>query len=251
LIIEKSWFEKWFSNKFYLKIYGHRNDEDARNLINLIQRTVPLSSGSKVLDIACGAGRHSIELARRGFDVTGFDLSKFLIGEAKKNLLESPEKAMKVKFLISDMRKFDFKKTFDLAVNIFTSFGYFNNDDENFSVIRNASLSLKKNGFFVFDFLNKKYLEKTIVPYSKNKFEDITVIQRRKIEDGFVRKKIVITKGKVSSEYDEVLKLYSSAEFIKAFKSYGLKAVHTFGDYYGNSFNENKSQRLIIIAKKL
>ncbi len=80
------WFEKWFSSKFYLDIYQHRDEEDARQMINLIQRSISVNTKAKVLDIACGSGRHSIELARRGFDVTGLDLSKFLIGEAKKAL---------------------------------------------------------------------------------------------------------------------------------------------------------------------
>ncbi len=79
------WFEEWFSSKFYLELYQHRDEEDARLMINLLQRSISAIL-IKVLDIACGAGRHSLELARRGIEVTGFDLSKFLISEAKKAL---------------------------------------------------------------------------------------------------------------------------------------------------------------------
>lgn len=244
------WFQEWFSNKFYLEMYRHRDSEDAKLMINLLQRSIPFNSKCKVLDIACGAGRHSLELARRGFDVTGFDLSEFLIGEAKKELKNSPEKNLKVKFMIADMRDFNFRKSFDAAVNIFTSFGYFENDGENFKVIGNASNSLKSGGYFVFDFLNKNYIEKNLVPYSRTNHKGIMMIQKRRIENGFVKKEIRIKKNKEVLNFTESLKLYSINEFKKVFNSYDLRVHNLFGDYFGNKFNENKSQRLIIIAKK-
>jgi len=248
--LKNSWYKKWFSNKFYLELYQHRDEEDARWMINLLQRSISVNTKSKVLDIACGSGRHSLELARRGFDVTGFDLSEFLIKEAKKGLKESVEKDLKVRFLIKDMRYFDFKGSFDIAVNIFTSFGYFDNDEENFSVIKNASDSLKKGGYFVFDFINKNYLEKNLVPYSVNTKGKFIIKQKRRIENDFVIKDISIKKGKELLEFNEVLRLYSLKEFKKVFESYKLSIQNLYGDYSGNKFNLNKSQRLIIIAQK-
>ena len=244
------WYKKWFSNKFYLELYQHRDEEDARWMINLLQRSISVNTKSKVLDIACGSGRHSLELARRGFDVTGFDLSEFLIKEAKKGLKESVEKDLKVKFLIKDMRYFNFKGSFDIAVNIFTSFGYFDNDEENFLVIKNVSDSLKKGGYFVFDFINKNYLEKNIVPYSVSRKGKFTIKQKRRIENDFVIKEISIKKGKELLEFNEVLRLYSLNEFKKVFERYKLRIQNLYGDYSGNKFNLNKSQRLILIAQK-
>jgi SAM-dependent methyltransferase len=245
------WYKEWFSNKFYLELYKHRNEEDARRMIDLLQRSISVNTKSKALDIACGAGRHSLELARRGFDVTGFDLSEFLINEAKKALKNSKEKNLKAKFLIRNMMDFNFKNSFDFAVNIFTSFGYFRNDSENFKVIENLSRSLKKGGYFIFDFLNKKYLEKNLVPYSKTTNGDFTAIQKRKIENGFVKKEITIKKNKRVMQFNEVIKLYSLNEFKNTFGSYNLKIQNLFGDYFGNKFSEHKSPRLIIIAKKI
>ncbi|MBK7254306.1 MAG: class I SAM-dependent methyltransferase [Ignavibacteria bacterium] len=245
------WFEKWFSDKLYLDLYQHRDEEDARWIINLLQRSIAVKTNASVLDIACGSGRHSIELARRGFEVTGFDLSEFLINEARKNLKNSGEKNMKVKFLIRDMRDFNFRNTFDIAVNIFTSFGYFDNDKENFSVIENVSRSLKKGGYFVFDFLNKHFLEKNLKPLSRNKIGNATVIQKRKLENGFVRKKIIITRNNSTKQFEEVLKLYSLQDFNKAFTLSGLKTEKIFGDYFGNKYSRTQSGRLIIIARKI
>ena len=245
------WFEKWFSDKLYLDLYQHRDEEDARWMINLLQRSIAVKTNARVLDIACGSGRHSIELARRGFDVTGFDLSEFLITEARKNLKNSGEKNMKVKFLLSDMRDFNFRNTFDIAVNIFTSFGYFDNDKENFRVIENVSRSLKIGGYFIFDFLNKHFLEKNLKPLSRKIIGNTTVVQKRSLENGFVRKKIIITRNNSAKQFEEVLKLYSLQDFNKAFALSGLKTEKTFGDYFGNKYNRTKSGRLIIIARKI
>jgi len=247
---ELPWYVNWFSSKLYLELYKHRNDDDARNLLNLIQRTIPLKKGDKVLDICCGAGRHSIELARRGFDTTGFDLSKFLISEAKKTFKSLPEKNIKSKFLIKDMRHFNFNKSFDAAMNVFTSFGYFESDEENFKVIANASASLKSKGYFVFDFLNGVYLKKNIVPFDRKIFHGKEFTQRRKIENDFITKTISIKSGTKKFSYEEVLKLYDLAALKKAFEKNSFTIKTVLGDYYGNKYNKEKSQRLIIVAQK-
>jgi SAM-dependent methyltransferase len=247
--LSKDWFEKWFSDKFYLKLYQHRNDEDARDLINLVQRSIDVSTKCKALDIACGAGRHAIELSRRGFDVTGFDLSEFLIREAKRDAARAKEKNLKLKFLIKDMRDFNFKRSFDLALNIFTSFGYFDNDKENFSVIHNANRSLKPGGYLIFDFLNKDFLEKNIVPYSRKKSDEFVIIQKRKIENGFIQKEILIKNNGKEKRFNEILRLYDHNELRSAFKDNGFRIMNSFGDYWGNKFESEKSERLIFIAK--
>jgi SAM-dependent methyltransferase len=246
----KEWFEKWFSSKYYLELYSHRDEEDARWIINLLQRNIPFSTRSKVLDIACGAGRHSIELARRGFDVTGFDLSPYLIGEARKVLKESMERGLCLKFLIKDMRYFNFKKSFDIALNIFSSFGYFDDDESNFSVFKNASDSVRPGGYFLFDYLNKDYLLKNIVPQttlSKGKYK---IIQKRSVSGSFVHKEITIKEGNMSAGFEERLKLYTPSEIKRALTLFGFEVEKTFGDYFGNKFSKNDSQRFIAFARK-
>lgn len=247
----KEWFEKWFSSKYYLELYSHRDEEDARWIINLLQRSIPFSTQSRVLDIACGAGRHSIELARRGFDVTGFDLSPYLIGEARKVLKDSKEKGLRLNFKILDMRYFNFKGNFDIALNIFSSFGYFDDDDSNFSVFRNASDSIRQNGYFLFDYLNKDYLLKNIVPSSTTSKGKYKIIQKRNVTGNFVRKEITIKDGKLTAGFEERLKLYSPNEIKKALALFDFKVEKTFGDYFGNKFSKNDSQRFIAFARKI
>lgn len=246
--MSKEWFEKWFSSRYYLELYSHRDEEDARWIINLLQRNIPLPASSRALDIACGAGRHSIELARRGFEVTGFDLSPFLIGEAKKAFAQCKEKDLKLKFRIEDMRKFDFKRKFDIAVNIFSSFGYFDDDASNFAVFRNTASSVRKGGWFLFDFLNKGYILKNIVPYSRSRKLGYTIIQKRNIAGGFIHKQITIRDRHEEAVYDEKLRLYSPGELAEALGDSGFRIVKTFGDYFGNKFRKNESQRFVAFA---
>ncbi|MBI5403226.1 MAG: class I SAM-dependent methyltransferase [Ignavibacteriae bacterium] len=244
--MSKEWFRKWFSNKYYLELYRHRDSKEATDLINLIQRSVPLSSGAEVLDVCCGAGRHSIEFAKRGFDVTGFDLSGYLIGEAKKNKAALKEKNVNVKFLIKDMRDFNFGNSFELALNIFSSFGYFETDDENFSVFKNVKSSLKKKGYFVFDFLNEALLRKNLVKKDFIVVQGKKVHQERRIENNFVYKNIRIGKD----VFTERIMLYSCAEIRAELEKTGFNVKNVYGDYFGNKFFLNKSNRFILIAQK-
>lgn len=242
---EKNWYEKWFSNKYYLDIYKHRDEKEARDIINLFQRSVHLPSEAKVLDVCCGAGRHSIELARRGYTVTGFDLSEFLVSQAEESLKKAEEKDLKVEFLIKDMKDFSFDKKYDAAINIFTSFGYFETDEDNFKVFCNVEKSLKSGGYFMFDFINSDNLRNTLVPSSEDEYEGEKVIQKRYIANGFVFKDIHIGNEK----YTERLKLYTKDELGKALTDAGLEPVNLFGDYYGSSFESEESRRVILICR--
>lgn len=242
---DNKWYEKWFSNKSYLSLYSHRDEKDARDIINLIQRNVPLTSDSRVLDVCCGFGRHSIELARRGYSVTGFDLSAFLISKAFENLNNARERNLKVEFLIKDMIDFSFNKTFDAAINIFTSFGYFETDADNFKVFKNVESSLMKSGYFVFDFINSIYLRNSLIPHSENVIDGNAVVQKRYIKDNFVFKDITVGNEK----FTERLKLYTDSDIIGALEDSGFRIVNVFGDYYGNDFNKSDSSRIIVISQ--
>ena len=244
--MKTEWYKEWFSNKLYLELYSNRNEKEAEDLINLIQRTISIHTGSKILDVCCGSGRHSIALAKRGYDVTGFDLSKYLISQAVKEKKKLIENNIKLNFMIKDMRKFDFGNSFDAVINVFSSFGYFDNDKENFSVFSNANKSLKEKGFFAFDYMNESYLKTNLIKFSKSVINGKTIRQKRRIENDFVIKDI-LTENKT---YTERVKLYSLKDIYNALSSFNFRVINIFGDYFGNNFNLDKSKRLIVFAQK-
>ncbi len=241
------WFEEWFNTKEYLSVYRHRNEEDALNLYKLITKNILLAQGSKVLDLACGAGRHSILFAKNGFDVTAVDISDNLLNVAGRT---ASELGLNINFIKSDFRKLNLNEKFHLIINLFTSFGYFEYDDENEKVIKLVSNHLLDNGYFVIDFFNVVYLKNNLIPISYDKIEDSIVKQERVFEGNRIVKKIMINKKSEQKLYYESVRIYCKDELTALLSGNGLEIQEIFGDYYGNEFDELNSPRIIIIAKK-
>ncbi|HJY62914.1 MAG TPA: class I SAM-dependent methyltransferase [Ignavibacteria bacterium] len=255
--MKNNWYKDWFNTRQYLDLYKHRDDTDAKKIVTLLFKNISLPKGSACLDLACGNGRHSILFARKGFNVTGIDLSPFLIEHAKKRRKrEYSDFSKNLRFEIGDMKHLRFINEFDLVVNLFTSFGYFSTDAENFKVIQGISKSLKKGGHFLFDFINKDKLLNNLVPYDLKKIGNSVFLQIRHIEGLFVVKNIFIIqnnkRGKtpIIHQFLEKIRLYSLNDFRKMFKKHRLKILSIFGDYTGEKFNALRSERLIILAKK-
>ncbi len=244
---KKQWFENWFNSEEYLDVYNHRNSEDAEKLMNLILKAIPLKKEAKVLDAACGTGRHSIILAKKGFDVTAFDLSKTLLNIGKS---KAEELGLNINFINADIRKFFLDIQFSLIINLFTSFGYFETDKENYSFVKNAFTMLQKDGLYVLDFLNKTYVEKNLIPRSEKKVNNKVIIENRKISAGRVIKNIQILEGENQLNYVESVRLYSADDIVENFEDIGFKIEKIFGSYSGEEYSKEDSQRLIIIFKK-
>jgi 2-polyprenyl-3-methyl-5-hydroxy-6-metoxy-1,4-benzoquinol methylase len=241
------WFEDWFNSKEYLDVYQHRNESDAKLLFELIIKNIEISAKGKVLDLACGPGRHSILFARKGFDVTGIDLSDNLLRVAESS---ARKEKLDIQFIKSDIRKVELTDKFDLVVNLFTSFGFFETDEDNFSIFRTASDLLKPSGYFVFDFLNSTFLKNNLISESSEDKHHEKIIQKRRIEGDRVIKDIIIQNHGTVKTFFESVKLYRKGELHEAIHKNGLAIKKTFGDFAGSDFIEATSPRLIIIAQK-
>jgi SAM-dependent methyltransferase len=241
-----NWYEEWFNDEEYLTVYSHRNDQEAQNLIDLILLVNKPFQKSKILDLACGNGRHSIELAKKDFNITGVDLSELLlnIAKQKRDLL-----GLKINFIQTDMRNLNIFDYFDGVLNLFTSFGYFEEDNENEKVIAQISNALKNNGWFVIDFFNSNFILNNFKPQDKKITGNLEIIQNRKIHNKSIVKNISIIKDGKRKDYFESVKLYRLEDFECFLKKHSLSITHVFGDYAGTPYNEN-SERLIIFGKK-
>ncbi len=245
--MQNDWFKDWFSSEEYNLVYLHRDDNDARKLIDLILNTTGLSKNNLILDGPCGAGRHLNYLNQLGFNVVGFDLSKPFLIQAKNNSLTLGFNPLLFR---ADIRHINFKQEFDAVINLFTSFGYFQSDEENFSFPRNAYSFIKKDGFFVLDYLNKNYLTQNLIPLSSRKVNSIIVEEKREILGDRVIKTIKVDDSLKSKEFYESVKLYSKDFILERFLSFGYSVLRIFGDYNGSQYDEKTSERLIIIFKK-
>ena len=192
------WFKEWFNTDEYLYVYRHRNDVEAEKLVNLILMNTKIKENAEVIDLACGTGRHSILFAEKGFNVTAVDLSENLLNVARTS---AGNLGLKINFLNSDLRKFCINSKFDLALNLFTSFGYFETDYENFSLFSGAFNLLKDNGYFVIDYFNSNYVKKNIISHSEDSFNGKRIIQDRKIIENRVIKDIVVAKNGSRKNY--------------------------------------------------
>lgn len=241
---EKAWFEEWFDTSYYHTLYSHRNYEEAEQFIDNLCNYLQLPPGSKVLDFACGKGRHSYFLNRIGYDVLGVDLSFNSISAAKKMEKEG------LRFAMSDIREIIPGEKFNAIFNLFTSFGYFNSLDDNLKVMTAIKRMLDDEGIFVIDFMNankviKNLVEKETVRRSKLNFE-IT----RRHENGQIIKTIDFTDKEKDFHYEEKVQTIMLEDFKNLIEASGLQLLHTFGDYQLNPFDKETSNRLILIGKK-
>ena len=240
------WFKKWFDSSFYHQLYANRNEKEAADLIDELLSVLQPSLNSRMLDLGCGAGRHSKYLASKGFLVTGLDLASSSLQSAKK--FETPG----LQFYQHDMRLPFGKNYFDYVFSFFTSFGYFGSAAENNNVVHNISNALKPGGMVIMDYLNVAYSEKGMVPQEEKEIDGITYHISRWMDDKHFFKKIVIDtiQADGSFEYTEQVAKLSLQDFESMFDRHGLEIQKVFGDYQLNEYDLKTSPRLILIAEK-
>ncbi|HEY6161842.1 MAG TPA: class I SAM-dependent methyltransferase [Bacteroidia bacterium] len=240
----KAWFEEWFDSPYYPILYKHRDDCEAELFINNLVSKLKLRSGARVLDMACGRGRHSLYLNKKGFDVAGMDLSEHSIAEAKKKENET------LNFYVHDMRKPFSVNYFDAIFNLFTSFGYFDNDKENRQVVGSVQQALKKDGLFILDFMNVTKVIANLVATEEKTVEGIRFKIARGLKDGKVVKDISFDDKGKHFHFSECVRALTRHDLREYFERCKLSIVHEWGDYELNDYDEKKSDRLILVGKK-
>jgi SAM-dependent methyltransferase len=243
---DRTWFEDWFNSNYYDLLYQHRDDNEAFDFIrSLIQQLEP-PAGSKMLDVACGKGRHSKVLAELGFDVTGLDLAADAIVEAKKSETEN------LHFYQHDMRLPFWVNYFNYAFNFFTSFGYFKTVREHDNAIRTIAQALVPNGVFVMDYLNVHYAEDNIQKQEESTIDGVTFrLSRWHDEEHFFKQIQVQEKGIVRHLATEKVAKFSLGDFTDMFAYQGLQIQEVYGDYKFGHYDVRKSPRLIMVARKV
>ncbi|MBS1617369.1 MAG: methyltransferase domain-containing protein [Bacteroidetes bacterium] len=241
---DKKWFETWFDTPYYHLLYSHRNDEEARTFVSNLVGHLQIPQGSRVLDVACGKGRHSRYLAKLGYETTGLDLSPHSIEEARKEMLPN------LHFEVWDMRKVYRVNYFSLVVNLFSSFGYFDNEADDQAAIRAMADDLMPGGTLVLDYMNPECISKLMKPRDIINRGDIQFHLQKKLENGFIIKDINFIAEGAEHHYQEKLKMIKPEQFRKLFEGAGLTITEVFGSYDLVPFKAGESNRQVIVAKK-
>ncbi len=238
----KNWFASWFDTPYYHILYKDRNYREAQLFMDNLTQYLNLPEKAKVLDLACGKGRHAIYLNQLGFDVLGVDLSENSIAEAKKNTNDN------LHFRVHDMR-IPFEEKFDAIFNLFTSFGYFEDDNDNITTLISMKESLSEYGFAVIDFMNVNQVIRNIVPEEHKVVDGIDFHIRRFYIDDHIYKEIQFEDNGKKFHFTEKVKALTLKDFQTMMETAGIFLLDTFGDYKLKKFHKNDSERLIMIFK--
>jgi SAM-dependent methyltransferase len=236
-----AWYKEWFGED-YLELYAHRDEGEALRHVEFVEKHLGDPTPRRVLDLACGAGRHSAALRQKGYRTLGMDLSLTLLAHPP----QVPNAA-------ADMRSLPFAaETFDWVLNFFTSFGYFAKERENFQVLEEIVRVLTPGGRFLIDFLNREHVLANL------KAEEVQEVKGRRVEierwyDAATRrinKRMRIQRpGEAVQTYLESVRAYSRDEVTIGLRWSGLEADHVFGNFEGEAFS-HASERLIIVGHK-
>lgn len=242
----ENWYKNWFASEYYHLLYKHRDENEAFAFINTLIQYLKPPQKAKMLDVACGKGRHSIALNEMGFDVTGIDLSLPSITEAKQNENDT------LHFFMHDMRLPFWINYFDYAFNFFTSFGYFKTQREHNNAIRTIAQSLKKEGIFVIDYLNCRHAETHLKETQQLHIEGVDFYITKWHDDSHFYKQIQIKENNHQKHlFTEKVAKFSLGDFTEMLSYQHMQIQEVFGDYQLGNYDIDNSPRLIIIAKKI
>ena len=239
--MSETWFSEWF-NQDYLRVYAHRDERDARALAALIDANLPAIDGGLTLDLGCGAGRHLPYLMRRQRAI-GLDLSPWLLAVARQKAPNAP-------LTRADMRALPFAaRSFSLVVSLFTSFGYFSDDEQNEHVLKEIARVTEPGGWLVLDFLHATHVRRTMVPFDRRQVGTMWVDQRREVSASgrFMVKQIRLDND--DRTFSERVRLFGAGDLSTMIEDSGYDVVQVFGDYHGRPLAA-QSPRVIIFARR-
>ncbi len=242
--MQKKWFEEWFDSPYYHILYKNRDTNEAIKFINLLAKKLNLKSTSSILDLGCGKGRHSLQLNKHYNKVVGIDLSSKSILAAKKHESES------LSFFKADMRNFTSDKKFNAIFNLFTSFGYFDDQRDNIRVLESCNDLLIKDGVLIIDYLNAEKIKNNYKKKEEKVIDGISFNIRREIINNRIVKSIAFEHQKKSFNFEEKVQLLTKNDFIEKFKATGFEIIYCWGNYKLQDFNPLNSDRLILVARK-
>lgn len=238
------WFERWFNSPYYHILYQHRNPEEAEHFVENLLNYLQAPPDARFLDLACGAGRHARFIHQHGYRTTGADISPLnisLAGEFAQSGLD---------FFVHDMREPLCEDCFDYVLNLFTSFGYFEDETDQLKTIQSIAKSLKANGILVLDFMNTPKIIRELVPHEIIQHEKVRFEIERYVENQIIYKDIKVIDGEHTEQFREEVQVIVREDFERLFDEAGMKLQNIFGSYQLEPYDSKRSSRMILLAEK-
>ena len=229
-------------------LFTARRWEDAPREVGAMVTLLGLSPGARVLDLCCGVGRHCLEFARSGFQVTGVDRTATYLHEARRR---AAEEGLQVEFMQEDMRTFVRPGAFDAAVNYFTSFGYFESDDDDRRVLANAHRSLRTSGVLLMEMMGKEILARVFSERGWREEDGMLILEERELASDWstIHNRWIILDDGDRREVTLTTRLYSAGELSRLLKEAGFAVVDVYGDLSGAPY-DMEAKRLVVVAHK-
>ena len=240
---QDTFWNKWAPVMFHGRRW-EKAPEEVANIISLLN----ISETASVLDLCCGPGRHSLQLARQGFSVTAVDRTKMYLERARK---QAETEGLKIEFIEDDMRRFCRPDSFDVAINLFTSFGYFEDMSDDRQVAANVYRSLRDKGVFLIDIMGKEVLARIFRERDWYELDNIMVLEERKVcaNWSWIENRWLMIKDGKMDEWKVSHRLYSAAELAALLSDCGFKAIDVYGDLTGTPY-DHTAKRLVLVAHK-
>lgn len=247
----RSFFERDYYDAFYSTMRATLPAEYTDGVqVDFVLRALALAPPARVLDLCCGHGRHSVELARRGFEVVGVDLSEYHIELARAAARDA---GVSVEFICDDMRNLPMSPPFRAVLNMFTAFGYLESDEEDAGVLRRVAEALEPGGRFFIDFNNTSRTLHQFQPVSVLRSDDGTMLIEERGYDplsGRLRTHwSVVAPDGTRREGDFAVRAYTATEFRDLFARAGLRLVAGYGGFDGSELTLD-ARRMLLVADK-
>jgi SAM-dependent methyltransferase len=244
------WFEDLYNRQIYFDLYAESDTQLAVEEVDQIIALLNLVPGQSILDVCCGYGRHAIELARRGFQVTGVDLSPVQIASARERAQATK---VRVDFVIGDARQMPYQDQFDVSLNLFTSFGFFEDDADNFKMLQRIAGATVPGGRFLIDLWNREKQIREFEPIEVEEWTGGVRIEKEWHFDAWSGRinwtnRVLFPDGRQEG-WNHSVRAYTLVELRRMLEQVGFKLERVHGGFDGRDYSLDAPQ-MIIIARK-
>lgn len=243
------WWRRLFNTTLYFELYESQDTELAKTQVPQLLALLGMTPPARILDVGCGYGRHSIELARLGFEVTGVDISQVQLARARERA-EAAE--VSVDFRLGDARTLDFEAEFDAAISMFLSFGFFETDAEHLTMLRGIAQALRPGGRFLMDFWNREYEIQRFDRWQVERTGDVFELEEWDFDylNGRLNwtNSAFFSDGRRESWYHSI-RAYTVVEVKALFEQAGLRLDAVYGGLSGTPYSI-ESQAAVFLATK-